>query len=100
MLVFAYLEVWLLDAKGDLAEALEKICALLPVNERAQGAEHPNTLRAFWLKASIQIHLGDYEKALQELERVLPMQIRVLGETHPHVQDTRDTIENLRKEAG
>ena len=97
VLTTRYLEAQLLHATGAPVEALEKVRSLLPVMERVQGKEHPDVLFARNLEAYVLHATGASAEAVQELDRILPVQIRVLGEPHSLVQETRDTIEEIRR---
>ena len=111
--------------RADLARFTEAGCgrsphqyaALLPIEERILGPEHPNTLAtriylAFWTgaagdaagaRAGLAIHTGeagDAAGARDQLAALLPVRERVLGPEHPENLITRAYLAGFTGHAG
>jgi hypothetical protein len=80
---------------GKLEEARAELAQILPVQERASGHEHPDTLATRGLKVRILAELGERHSALMEIDTLLPVQERVLGTHHRLTEATRRLKEKL-----
>ncbi len=79
---------------GDLTEAETLYRRLLPLQEAALGAEHPQTLRTQANLAVNAANQGDYAKSEQRSQSVIPLLGKVLGEDHP---DVASALRNLAR---
>ncbi|MFD0480864.1 tetratricopeptide repeat protein [Nonomuraea thailandensis] len=88
----------LLDGEaGDAAAARDQHAALLPIEERVLGTEHPDTLNTRHDLASWTGEAGDAAAARDQYAALLPIEERVLGAEHP---DTLTTRANLARWTG
>ncbi|WP_223291860.1 tetratricopeptide repeat protein [Defluviicoccus vanus] len=85
---------------GRYDEALDAVEALLPLEERVKGAEHPNTLNTRYLRASILHDLGRSDEALDAVEALLPLFERVEGAEHPDTLTTRYLGASILRDLG
>ncbi|SDD12284.1 serine/threonine-protein kinase [Aquimonas voraii] len=72
-----------LQLLGRFAEAAEVNAASVSAYLLRYGADHPQTLYARNLAATLKFRLGDETGALADLEDVYTARRRMLGETHP-----------------
>ncbi|MFI6926022.1 tetratricopeptide repeat protein [Nonomuraea spiralis] len=77
---------------GDAAAAREQYAALVPVRERVQGREHPDTLTARANLAYWTGRVGDAVGARELCAALLPVRARVLGAGHPATVTTREQL--------
>ena len=95
------LEVRWAERTGDLPSVRDQLAALLlPVRERVQGPEHPDTLTArsnlaYWTGTA-----GDPASARDQLAALLAVLQRVLGPEHPDTQNTRSNLARWSGQAG
>ncbi|MEV5823030.1 tetratricopeptide repeat protein, partial [Micromonospora haikouensis] len=83
---------------GDAVAARDQLAAVLRVQERVLGAEHPNTLTTRRSLAVWTGNAGDAVAARDQLAAVLRVQERVLGAEHPNTLTTRHGLAWLTKE--
>src|SRR6516165_1940349 len=77
---------------GDAAAARDQFAALLPVRERVQGPEHPDTLAARNQLARWTGEAGDAAGARDQYAALLPVRERVLGPEHPDTLAARNQL--------
>jgi hypothetical protein len=81
-----------LDDDGKSAEAEAILKRVVAVRNRAQGAEHPDTLGSR-NNLAVALHSeGKYVEAETEYRAVLPLMERVLGAEHPTTMMSRDNL--------
>jgi len=85
---------------GDAAAARDQLAALLPIQERIRGPEHPETLATRHSLAAWKGSAGDAAVARDELAAVLPIMERLLGPEHPETLSTRRDFALWTGEAG
>ena len=86
----ANLASWTGEA-GDAAGARDQFAALLPVEERVLGPEHPDTLSTRANLARWTGEAGDAAAARDQFAALLPVRERVLGPEHPDTLTARAT---------
>ena len=74
--------------------------ALLPIEERVLGPEHPATLAARHSLARWTGEAGDAAGARDQFAALLPVRERVLGAEHPDTLTTRANLASWTGEAG
>jgi hypothetical protein len=74
---------------GPATGARDQLAALLPIDERVLGPEHPDTLAASHGLAHWTGQAGDATGARDQLAALLPVFERILGPDHP------ETLANL-----
>jgi tetratricopeptide (TPR) repeat protein len=79
-------------SQGKHAEAETTYRAVLALQQRVLGPEHPNTMDTFANLASALRSQGNYAEAETTYRAVLAIQQRVLGPEHPN---TMKTAKNL-----
>ena len=77
---------------GDPAAARDQYAALLPVEERVLGAEHPDTLTTRGNLARWTGDAGDPAAARDQYAALLPVRERVLGPEHPDTLTNRANL--------
>jgi hypothetical protein len=79
--------------------ARDQYAALLPVQERVLGAEHPDTLTTRANLARWTGQAGDAAAARDQYAALLPVQERVLGAEHPDTLTTRTNLDSWTQRA-
>src|SRR5207244_1042284 len=74
---------------GDAAAARDMLADLLPIRERVQGAEHPQTMTTRHHLAHWTGQAGDAATAQELFATLLPIRERVLGSEHSDTVATR-----------
>ncbi len=85
---------------GDAAGARDQVAALLPIRERVQGPEHPDTLTTRHDLASWTGQARDAAGARDQVAALLPIRERVLGPEHPGTLTTRASLAHWTGQAG
>jgi len=70
----------------------------LKIDEAAYGADHPDVARDVHNLGSLLFAQGDIRGALEHLERALRIFEARLGPDHPKTQQSRKSVENVRKQ--
>jgi hypothetical protein len=88
------------EQAGDAAGARNQFAALMSIQERMVGPEHPDTLAtrqklAYWTGKS-----GDAAGARNQFAALLPIRERVLGAEHPDTLATRASLAYWTGESG
>ena len=83
-----------------MAGARDQYAALLPIRERVQGAEHPDTLTTRANLASWTGRAGDAAGARDQYAALLPVSERVLGAEHPATLTIRANLAYWTGQAG
>jgi hypothetical protein len=76
--------------QGRYAEALAEVEALLPLEEKVRGAEHPNTLISRFVSILIVHHLARQEEACEALRTLLPRMTASLPVNHQRLKQARE----------
>ena len=82
---------------GDAAGARDQYAALLPVDERILGPEHPETLRTRHNLAHWTGKAGDTAAAHDQLAQLVPVLERILGPEHPETRAARSQLADWTK---
>ena len=85
---------------GDPLSALHHAQDELPLSNKLQGPDHPETLATRYNIATLTWECGDAAQALRLARELLPDQVRVLGPHHPDILATRHNIAALTFEYG
>ncbi len=80
---------WTVSSSNPSSGARDRYAALLPVRERAQGAEHPDTLTT---RGSLAFWTGE-AGARDQFAALLAIRERAQGAEHPYTLTTRANLD-------